>query len=358
MTSSPHIVILGAGLIGLSTADSLLRWGARVTVVEREGAVMRGASFANSGMIHPSQACNWAGPANDLAVDAAVQDLALRSMTLLQERMTGLGLTDMRSRAPGCFQIFDHDADVDLAFARLQARGISVERSAKTAQTFDRSALFFANDRSGDARLYGEALAQSVVMRGGEIQIAAQAPKIEMNEDGRATLVAGQDRWTPDALVVACGAQSADALRAVDIDLPVSPVRGWAADFTLPQDVSVPDVPVMDAPSRSALTRFSDRLRLSGTWGEDSIAPLLDRWRHIAPHLMAKLDAPIQVWSGLRPVSAAGRPFIGRTPVSNLWVNTGHGHMGWTLCAGSGALLADMICDGRTDPRFALHEGS
>ncbi|GHA88915.1 D-amino acid dehydrogenase [Algimonas arctica] len=354
MTSSPHIVILGAGLIGLSTADSLLRRGARVTVVEREATVMRGASFANSGMIHPSQACNWAGPANDLAVDAAVQDLALRSMTLLQDRMTGLGLTAMRSRAPGCFQIFDHNADADQGFARLQARGIPVERRAKSSQTFDRPALFFASDRSGDARLFGDALARSVVTQGGEIQLAAQAPKIEMHEDGRATLVVGQDRCTPDGLVVACGAQSATVLRAVDIDLPVSPVRGWAADFRLPEGASVPDVPVMDASSRSALTRFSDRLRLSGTWGEDSVTPLLDRWGHIAPDFMAGLDAPIQVWSGLRPVSVAGRPYIGQTRVSNLWVNTGHGHMGWTLCAGSGALLADMMCDGRADTRFAL----
>lgn len=358
MTSSPHIIILGAGLIGLSTADSLLRRGARVTLIERQSAVMRGASFANSGMIHPSQACNWAGPANDPAVDAAVQGLALRSMGLLQERMSGLGLTDMLGRAPGCFQIFDRDADVDKVFERLQARGIAAERRARSAQTFDRPALFFASDRSGDAHHYGEALARSIVAQGGDIHVAAHTPEITMGEDGRAKLVVGQDHWTPDALVVACGAQSEDVLRAVEIDLPVSPVRGWAADFTLPDGMEVPDVPVMDAASRSALTRFADRLRLSGTWGEDSVKPLLDRWRQIAPDLIATVGSPLQVWSGLRPVSAVGRPYIGRTTVPNLWVNAGHGHMGWTLCAGSGALLADMICDGQSDSRFAAAKTS
>lgn len=358
MTSSPHIIILGAGLIGLSTADALLRRGARVTVIERQSAVMRGASFANSGMIHPSQACNWAGPANDPAVDAAVQDLAVRSMALLQERMSGLGLTDMLARAPGCFQLFDHDADVDQAFARLQARGIRAERRAQSAQTFDRPALFFVGDRSGDAHHYGQALARSVMAQGGDVHVAAHTPEITMGEDGRATLVVGQDHWTPDALVVACGAQSADVLRAVEIDLPVSPVRGWAADFTVPDGIEVPDVPVMDAASRSALTRFTDRLRLSGTWGEDSVEPLLARWAQIAPDLMTAVGAPLQVWSGLRPVSAVGRPYIGQTTVSNLWVNAGHGHMGWTLCAGSGALLADMICDGQSDSRFVVAEAS
>jgi D-amino-acid dehydrogenase len=358
MSFSPHIIILGAGLIGLSSADALLRRGARVTVIERESAVMRGASFANSGMIHPSQACNWAGPANDPAVDAAVQDLALRSMALLQARMSGMGLNDMLARAPGCLQVFDCDADVDQALARLHARGIAAERRAKSAQTFDRPALFFASDRSGDAYHYGAALARSVAAQGGAIHVAAQTPKIEMGADGQAALVVGPERWTPDALVVACGAQSADVLRVVGINLPVRPVRGWAVDFALPEEIVVSDVPVMDAPSRSALTRFSDRLRLSGTWGEGSVEPLLTRWHHIAPDLMAAVGEPLQVWSGLRPVSAVGRPYIGSTPIPNLWVNAGHGHMGWTLCAGSGACLADMVFGGGADPRFALSEAS
>lgn len=354
MTSSPHILILGAGLMGLSSADALLARGARVTVVERAPAVMRGASFANSGMIHPSQACNWAGPANDFAVDAAVQDLAIRSMDLLLDRMSALGLTEMLSRPPGCFQIFETASDVGQAYARLRARGIAVERRAASALTFGREALFFASDRSGDARHYGEALARSVVERGGAIIVAAQTPEIRINGAGQATLHVGDNQWTPDALVVACGAQSADLLSLVGINLPVTPVRGWAADFTLPVSPDIPDVPVMDASSRSALTRFVDRMRLSGTWGEDSIAPLLARWEEIAPELMAAAGEPRQVWSGLRPVSAVGRPYIGRTSISNLWVNAGHGHMGWTLCAGSGALLSGMICDELEDPRFAL----
>lgn len=355
MTSSAHIVILGAGLMGLSAADALLARGARVTVIERGSAIMRGASFANSGMIHPSQACNWAGPANDPAVDAAVQDLALRSMALLQERMADLGLTDMLGRAPGCFQMFERDADVEQALTRLQARGIAAERRAKTPQTFDRPALFFAGDRSGDAHHYGTALARSVVAQGGEISLAEETPRIAVGHDGRAVLCVAQDRLTPNALIVACGAHSMDVLGPVDIDLPVSPVRGWAADFALPDGAIVPDVPVMDAPSRSALTRFSDRLRLSGTWGEDRVEPLLDRWRQIAPDLMGGVNTPLRVWSGLRPVSIAGRPYIGPTRISNLWVNAGHGHMGWTLCAGSGALLAEMIFDGVSDSRFSLN---
>lgn len=359
MAGSPHILILGAGLMGLSSADAMLRRGARVTVVEQAADVMRGASFANSGMIHPSQACNWAGPANDQAVDAAVQALAMQSVGLLQDRMTALGLTQMIDRAPGCFQIFENAADVELAAARLETRGITAEYRVASAQTFHRPALFFAGDRSGDARLYGEALARWIVSRGGVIHTAAKTPRIRINQAGQVTLRAGDTQWTPDAVVVACGAQSADLLRPVGVDLPVIPVRGWAADFVLPDGITVPaapipEVPIMDAPSRSALTPFSDRVRLSGTWGEASVDPLLARWRDIAPDLMVAMGDPLSVWSGLRPVSALGRPFIGPTSVPGLWVNAGHGHMGWTLCAGSGALLAEMVCDGRHDARFAL----
>jgi len=356
MTSSPHIIILGAGLIGLSSAEALLRHGARVTIVEPAVAVMRGASFANSGMIHPSQACNWAGPANDAAVDAAVQELALESMALLQARMADLGLNAMLTRSSGCFQIFDDPSDVNRAATRLRVRGVAAEHRVATPDTFGRDALFFPADRSGDARLYGEALARSIPAQGGDIRLSAQMPEIAIGDDGLAELRVGADVLRADAIVVACGAQSADVLRPVGIDLPVTPVRGWAVDYALPEGLALPDAPIMDAASRSALTQFSDRLRLSGTWGEETAEPLLERWRVIAPGLMAAVGEPLQIWSGLRPVSAAGRPFIDRTSVPNLWVNAGHGHMGWTLCAGSGALLADMICEGREDERFSLAE--
>jgi len=354
MSQSPHIVILGAGLIGLSSADALLRRGARVTVVERGAAVMRGASFANSGMIHPSQACSWSGGANEAAADAAVQALALRSLDIMQAYPPAIGLDAMAQRAPGCLQVFEQAADADLAFSRLNARGIAVEARQPSTGTFDRHAIFFPDDRSGDARLYGEALARAVAELGGDIRLGVDPVDLYIANDGHAALRIGDESLEPDGIVVACGAQSANALAAVGITLPVTPVRGWSIDYARPEGIALPDAPVMDAVSRSALTVFSDRLRLSGTWGDDSEAPLLARWRRLAPDLMAALGAPLQVWSGLRPVSALGRPFIGAASIPGLWVNAGHGHMGWTLCAGSGALMAEMICGVSTDSRFSL----
>lgn len=354
MTSRPNILIFGAGLIGLSTADALLGYGAQVTLIESRTAPMLGASHANSGMIHPSQVCSWSGSANSPGVDAAVFDLACQSWPLMERRMRSLGLEAMASRPAGCWQIFDTVEAAQAARKRLEARNMTVSDRSEGEGLFGRPALFFPDDHSGDARVYGEALASSIQACGG--RIIANLTNIDLIEalEGGLPNLDLDDSETFDHIIVACGAGSNALLAPLGIHLPIEPVRGWAADFRKPDATLLPSVPVMDAQSRSALTLFEDRLRLSGTWGEPSVDPLLTRWAEIMPDIMARLGAPIRTWSGLRPVSALGRPIIGPTTVPRLWVNAGHGHMGWTLCAASGQLMADMIVNDVRDSRFAL----
>lgn len=353
----PHIVILGAGLIGLSTADALVRRGARVTVLETQAMPLHGASFANSGMIHPSQACNWVGAVNDAKVDAAVHELAVRSRGLLMRRMKDLGLKTMQSRAPGCFQIFETEALADQAQSRLIARSIPCERRGAEPNTFQRPSLFFLEDRSGDALAYGQALARSIQNKGGAIRTGVDRPVLGLVSEGVIEVAVEGRVIEADHVVVACGYQTAEALKPVGLSVAIEPIRGWAVDFDTPESVELPIQPVMDAATRSALTPFAGWFRLSGTWGEDSEGLLLSRWSEIMPDVMSLCAEPRQIWSGFRPVSAAGRPFIGPTQIPNLWINAGHGHMGWTLCAGSGALMAEMILDSRVDARFA-HQNS
>ena len=104
--------------------------------------------------------------------------------------------------------------------------------------------------------------------------------------------------------------------------------------------------------SHSALSFYEDHIRLSGTVGAKSAKALLSTWGEISPELMKALGDPIRVWEGQRPMSALGRPFIGRTAIPRLWVNCGHGHMGWTLSAGSGEVLAEMVMEDVIDARF------
>jgi D-amino-acid dehydrogenase len=136
------------------------------------------------------------------------------------------------------------------------------------------------------------------------------------------------------------------------LKLAVTNARGYAVNFDRPA-VELPEAPLMDAQSRSAMTVFGDTLRLSGTVGEASAHPLLKRWYHLIPDIMSQLAPAREIWSGLRPLSPMGRPYISGTSIPGLWVNTGHGHMGWTLCAGSADLMADMVLEGREDNRFA-----
>ena len=158
-----------------------------------------------------------------------------------------------------------------------------------------------------------------------------------------------------DHLILAAGIQTEDLLARMELRMQLKAISGAAADFALPTERDdLPSCPVMDAQSRSALTVFEDRVRIAGGWKLTDPTTLLDRWADIAPGLMLRLGRPLSTWTGVRPVSPAGRPYISETSIPKLWVNTGHGHMGWTLCAGSGELLAQMILEARKDTRFAF----
>ena len=353
-----RVVVVGAGLVGLSTADALRARGADVTVIDARDGPVRGASHSNSGMLHPSQFRPWAGgpllpgAGDDAAL--AVRDLARASAAPLQRRMRALGLNDDLSRPVGCYQLFDTLDGARLAQAQLSRDGVRANVVIDEARTFGRPALYFPNDRSADAKTYGEALARDLEARGVTFIYGAGDLRLRRQDNGTVALALGAHRFLADHVVVAAGAQTPELLAPLGMSARITPVRGWAVDFALPTDVILPPVPVMDSASRSALTVFPDRFRLSGTWGQDSARPLLERWATIMPAVLAGAGKPLSVWSGLRPVSDAGRPFIGATPVPGLWINAGHGHLGWTLCAGSGEMLAEAMMDGKPDARFAF----
>ena len=351
------IIIIGAGLIGLCTADALASRGARVRVVDARPGPCEGTSFSNSGMIHPSQAMSWdpetlQSPSLARAwTDAArvTARLGERSKELLLEKIKSLGLP---SRTPGCVQLHADIDAVRVAQAGYNEIGIRANILIDPVDTFGMTACQFPDDNSGDARTFGCALAADLQARGVSFTYDAADLDIRQNQ-GQFFVRTSQGVFRSEDLIVAAGAQSAGCLARLGVRLQLNAVAGAAADFTLPKERDdLPAIPVMDAASRSAMTVFSDRVRISGGWGLYDPAPLLERWRDIAPGLMLRLGLPRSTWSGLRPISPVGRPYISGTSIPKLWVNTGHGHMGWTLCAGSGELLADMIIDGVKDSRF------
>lgn len=360
------VVIIGAGLIGLSAADSLLRRGASVMIAEIKPSPMCGTSAQNSGMVHPSQALPWAEL--ELCADArraaaeAVFELAQKSAAIIEARAKSLSLPQA-ARARGCLQIFETHAALRAAKAGYEALGAdcrqAVAKDFGRAKAFGgRPALFFAQDSSGNARDYGLALADDLAARGAVFHTGQGA--MIWKDGGRAIGVRlGNKDIRAAHTVLAAGPQSREIAARAGLDLPLSTLTGWAVNFKTPQGVALPNYPVMDAQSRSALTVFGDVLRLSGTAGEADAAPLLARWEALMPDIFAALGD--QLPSPLapprraeRPISMTGAPLIGRSHVPGLWVNTGHGHMGWTLCAGSGELLAGLMEGAPSDPRFAV----
>jgi D-amino-acid dehydrogenase len=402
------VVIIGAGLIGLSAADSLLRRGASVMIAEIKPSPMCGTSAQNSGMVHPSQALPWAEL--ELCADArraaaeAVFELAQKSAAIIEARAKSLSLPQAarargclqifethaalraarsiwmiwtlirfwrgpkacrcpKPRARGCLQIFETHAALRAAKAGYEALGAdcrqAVAKDFGRAKAFGgRPALFFAQDSSGNARDYGLALADDLAARGAVFHTGQGA--MIWKDGGRAIGVRlGNKDIRAAHTVLAAGPQSREIAARAGLDLPLSTLTGWAVNFKTPQGVALPNYPVMDAQSRSALTVFGDVLRLSGTAGEADAAPLLARWEALMPDIFAALGD--QLPSPLapprraeRPISMTGAPLIGRSHVPGLWVNTGHGHMGWTLCAGSGELLAGLMEGAPSDPRFAV----
>lgn len=354
MPSSPDILIIGAGLIGLSCADSLAAKGANVTVLDQREGPVRGTSFSNSGMIHPSQSQGWMPDIPpDPSAAKAVLDLAMDSRTRITDNMARLGLMDMQAREAGCVQIFD-----DLETARRRAEdfeelGVRAEVMIDPVKTLTKPGLYFPDDRSGDARGYGEALAADLSARGVIFHYNVRGVKLRRQNDEIA-LVVGRKRYAADHVILATGAQTAELLRPLGLSIDIQPVMGFALNYARPDIDGLPSIPIMDARSRSALSIFGDVLRISGGWDLRDPAPMLARWAEICPHIMAALGEPLSEWKAARPISLSGRPFISATSIPGLWVNAGHGHMGWTLCAGSGALMADMIMDGAQDNRFVF----
>jgi|GEM_PF-963432 len=359
MGQAPHIIIIGAGLIGLSTADALLSRGARVTVLEKLAGPGQGAGFYNSGMIHPSQARPWNWPDLDAekyeASTRAVYALAQRSTDLLRGRIAELGLDTSRLKSTTRL-IFDSISVGRSLHETYKQFGIPVSEEPNGPWTFGRYVLSFPDDGCANAYIYSQALAADLKARGAQFLYNAGDCEIICTADKFRHIDLGGQILSGDHIIIAAGHKSADLLSPLGVAVPLYDEPGFAQNFARP-DMDLPDMPIMHHASRSALTVFDNHLRLSGTAGETGPEALSEIWEEIAPEIFEKLGSPLQEWQGVRPMSRLGRPIIGPTAISGLWVNSGHGHMGWTLCAGSGALMAEMILDGQAAPDFAMPDG-
>lgn len=403
----PEFQIIGGGLMGLSTAYALLKRGASVRIIEAREGVALETSFANAGMVHASLADPWNGPGvgrqmlGSLFGRPSPMTLRLGALPSMagwglkflkysttarhwQATMSNYKLAEYSSglirkwrkelsvqddcQDLGLLKIFRDEATFTKAGAltsKLQELGLKAERlsgneAAKKEPCLAPiannivGAIYYPNDYKADAYIFCQALEGEILKLGGEILTGISAKSL-LIEHG--TVIGARTETTDllaDTTIVASGAYSTNLLRPLGTRLSLRPVKGYSLTFDNIINATGPSLPLVDDGLHCAVTPLGQSIRIAGTaeisgfntsMTPKRLAPLLKMLGDIYPELAKNLSlSDGKIWHGFRPVSADGVPFIGKIK-PGLAVNTGHGHMGWTMSAGSAEFLADLLLD-------------
>lgn len=407
-----RIVIIGCGLLGITTAYFLRRQGCSVTVLDRCRGPALEASFANGAMLTPGLSEPWNSPGIVWNVMrwscGSGGPLVVRPGALAS--MAGWGIQFLRNSRPARVEasfranlrlahysrrvLRSLQAETGIQFAHAQSGTLklfrdsaALHKSARATQVFAdehvrasvldpaavsrvepamapieaklAGAIHYPDDECGDAQVYCEALA-SIARRAG-VELLFGVTVEDLLKSGNRVVAARTSAGdvTGDLFVVAAGSSSPHLLRSVDVNLPVCPVKGYSITVTPAESAALPQLSVVDAALNVAVVPLGRRLRVAGTaefagfrkdLRMDRLHLLRTMLADIYPAFATSADVcEMRPWAGLRPVSADGVPFIGATAIENLYVNTGHGHLGWTLAAGSARALADRITGAPTE---------
>ncbi|MHA6478668.1 D-amino acid dehydrogenase [Stutzerimonas sp. KH-1] len=402
-----RVLVLGSGVVGTASAYYLARAGFEVVVVDRQPAVAMETSFANAGQVSPGYASPWAAPGVPLkAMKWLLQRHAplaikltgdidqylwmaqmLRNCTAARyavnkERMVRLSeysrdcLDELRAetgiayegRQLGTTQLFRTQAQLDAA-----AKDIAVlERSGVPYELLDRAgiarvepalakvadklsgALRLPNDQTGDCQLFTTRLAEMARQLGVEFRFEQNIQRLEHAGDRIAGVWIDGKLEVADRYVLALGSYSPQMLKPLGIRASVYPLKGYSLTVPISDPAMAPQSTVLDETYKVAITRFDQRIRVGGMAeiaGHDlSLNP---RRRETLEMVVGDLfplggdPSEAVFWTGLRPATPDGTPIIGATPYRNLFLNTGHGTLGWTMACGSGRVLADLLASKR-----------
>lgn len=321
-------------------------------------------------------------PGRTQANIAAIVGLALYSREQLQLLRQSLGLAyDQLQR--GILHIYTNPDELAAAMgaARLMARYgleremldaracVALEPALAGAESILVGGDYTASDESGDAHRFTQALAGRAAEAGVEFRYGLSVERIA-TAGGRVAGVVARDAegesslLAADAYVVALGSYSPLLLRPLGIRLTICPAKGYSATLPLAADSVAPLVSLTDDENKLVFSRLGNRLRVAGTAefaGYDLTLDdlrcnaLIRRTRQLFPEL--RLAGEPQFWCGLRPATPSNVPYIGRSRLPNLWLNTGHGTLGWTMACGSAAALTDLIDGRRPQPDFPFRQG-
>lgn len=403
-----RVIVLGSGVIGVASAYYLAQQGAEVTVLDRQSGPAEETSFGNAGQISPGYSTPWAAPGipfkavkwmfqhhAPLAInlDGSMWQLQWmaqmlkncnpQSYAVNKERMMRVAeysrdcLRELRkdtginyeNRAKGTLQLFRKEAQMEAVqrdISVLQECGVSyellndnelgrVEPALANAQDKLVGGLHLPNDETGDCYLFTNALAQIAKELGVNFQFNQNVEKLIVEGDEIKGVQVNGKVLTADRYVLAFGSYSRDFLKPLDLQLPVYPVKGYSLTIPIVDPAFAPQSTVLDETYKIAITRFDQRIRVGGMaelsgfnlgLNEDRRATL----QMVTQDLFPGGDmAQASFWTGLRPMTPDSTPIIGATRFKNLFLNTGHGTLGWTMACGSGKLISDIVLNHKTD---------
>ncbi|MCA8090208.1 D-amino acid dehydrogenase [Burkholderia anthina] len=397
-----RVVILGSGVVGVASAYYLARAGHEVTVIDREAGPALETSFANAGQISPGYAAPWAAPGvplkavkwmfekhaplairldgtrfqlqwmwqmlrNCTAERYAVNKgrmvrLAEYSRDCLQALRADTGI-QYEGRTGGTLQLFRTQQQLDGAakdIAVLQEANVPFEllspaelKNAEPALAAVShkltGGLRLPGDETGDCQLFTTRLAALAESLGVKFRYNTPIDALAIAGGKIAGVQCGAETVRADAYVVALGSYSTSFISNL-MKIPVYPLKGYSITAPIVNEAAAPVSTVLDETYKIAITRFDQRIRVGG------MAEIVGFDKNLRAARRETLEMCVNdlfpgggdtsnatFWTGLRPMTPDGTPIVGRTPVSNLFLNTGHGTLGWTMSCGSGQLLADLI---------------
>jgi D-amino-acid dehydrogenase len=402
-----RVLVLGGGVIGITTAWFLAHDGHEVTVVEREQGVGLGASYANGAMIHTSLVEPWNEPGIAIKLlrwigrddaPAVLRPAAIPGMlgwgmaflrnataarhrrhTLVNLRLALLSAKTLKEvrretgiehdqREQGILKILREPAALDAGVAhakmlagegevpfRVLDRAAVLELEPALAEAGDgiQGGILFPEDESGDCYLFTRRLAQAFERAGGRLRLGSAVERIGAEGDLISGVIVDGARLEADAYVLAAGWSSPALARGLGLRLPVNPVKGYS--ITAPKGGwnDAPQIAVVDESLKIGIVPLGERLRLAGSAEFTGADQTLNRRRSdyiwqtalkVYPALARHVDpGAVERWTGLRPMTPDGPPILGPTRYRNLLLNTGHGHLGWTFACGSAQVVAALL---------------
>ena len=398
------VVVLGAGIIGTTSAYFLAKQGHEVTVIDRQDSVSMETSHANAGCLSYGFTSPWASPGLPFSVlkwvltgrspliinpNMSVETIKFlyrmfkncnsRSYEINKSRMLRVANYSQKAlleietdfdlyyeqKKQGSLQLFWDSKEIektqkDIAILdkfNINSKLLSAEECVKIEPGLQyvknklAGGIQFMDDFTGNCYLFSTEVYKKCVEMGVNFEFNTEIKSLQIVNDKIASVSTDSGEIKADCYSVSLGSYSTKILSKIGIEIPIYPVKGYSITLPVLSNEDAPQSTIMDEKNKIAITRLGDRIRVAG------MAHLTDFDKNLRTKsldsLMSGLDLlfpksyesskETNFWTGFRPSTPDGTPIIGPTPFNNLFLNTGHGTLGWTMSAGSGKLLANLV---------------